>query len=260
MLATSAWLPAVLSVALFVGILIAIRLGQWYGRRISASHDGGDATSLGVLDGALFGLLGLVIAFTFGGALTRFEARRDQITREANAIGTAYLRLDLLREPARSEARTLFRQYLSARIGYHRNRDDPEKAVAMRASFESLQGEIWSTAVKACETESRSEVAMLTLGALNEMIDMTTWRLMALINHPPMLVFAMLFSLSVACGFISGFTFARSKSSHWVHGVGFALLTSLWVFAILELEYPRGGFVRIDDADVALTTLRASMK
>src|SRR5262245_2611284 len=148
MLATSTWLPAILAFAFLVGILLAIRLGRWYGHRVAASHDGDEATTLGVLDGALFGLLGLVIAFTFGGALTRFEARRELITQEANAIGTAYLRLDLLREPARSEARVLFRQYLAKRVGYHRSLEAPDEANALRTSYEGLQSEIWSKAVK----------------------------------------------------------------------------------------------------------------
>src|SRR6266849_4254262 len=115
--ATAVWLSA----SLFLGILACLEIGYRRGRRTLAAES--DATSAGIsaIEAAVFGLLGLIIAFSFGGAATRLEARRQQIAQEANAIGTAYLRLDLLPEIEQPTLRDLFRRYLDARLRVYEN-------------------------------------------------------------------------------------------------------------------------------------------
>ena len=85
---------------------------------------------MGSVEGAVYGLLGLLIAFSFSGAASRFEARRDLIVQEANAIGTAYLRLDLLPDEARDGLREKFRRYLDTRLSAYRKMPDIEAAMA----------------------------------------------------------------------------------------------------------------------------------
>src|SRR5512147_2359963 len=101
---------------LFVGMILLLEFGRRLGQRRQGKDEEGARAGLGAVEGAVFALLGLLIAFTFSGAASRFDARRDLIVTEANAIGTAWLRLDLLSPGAQSELRDLFRKYLDLRL------------------------------------------------------------------------------------------------------------------------------------------------
>src|SRR5262245_31804624 len=107
---------ALFAIGLFFGTLICLRAGWQVGRQRLRDADIDSAAGLGAVDGAVFGLMGLLIAFTFTGAAARFDHRRDLIVEEANAIGTAWLRLDLLQPEARDDLRVLMREYVDARI------------------------------------------------------------------------------------------------------------------------------------------------
>lgn len=101
--------------SLFFGMLICSEVGRRIGIAKLARDSEGLTKGAGAAEGAVFGLLGLLIAFTFSGAASRFEGRRHLVTSEANAIGTAYLRPDLLPGDAQPEIKGLFRRYLDAR-------------------------------------------------------------------------------------------------------------------------------------------------
>lgn len=99
-----------------VGLVIAC---IEFGRRLRLRHGEEKSSSgLGVIDGAVFGLMGLLLAFSFSGAVSRFETRRQFIAQETNAIGTAWLRVDLLPEAAQAEIGNDFRAYLDARLAF----------------------------------------------------------------------------------------------------------------------------------------------
>ena len=88
--------PILFAVVAFVGILLLLYLGHRFGKKMLSARDSGVSKGIGAIDGAVFALMGLLTAFTFSGAASRFEARRHLITQEANDIGTAWMRLDLL--------------------------------------------------------------------------------------------------------------------------------------------------------------------
>ena len=92
-------------VAMFIAMLACLEIGRRLGQYFRARNDSGTSEGVATIDAALFALLGLLIAFTFSGAATRFEARRELIRDEANAIGTAYLRIDLLTPAAQPALR-----------------------------------------------------------------------------------------------------------------------------------------------------------
>src|SRR4051794_33487698 len=85
-----------LTAALFVGMLVLLEAGKRAGARRHAVDPDGAHLGTNAIDGAIYALLGLLIAFTFSGAASRFDERRALIVQEGNDIGTAYLRLDLL--------------------------------------------------------------------------------------------------------------------------------------------------------------------
>jgi hypothetical protein len=134
---------------LFLGMLILFEVGRRIGIARQAHDPEGVSKGAGAVEGAVFGLLGLLLAFTFSGAASRFEDRRHLITREANAIGTAYLRLDVLPGDAQAEIRELFRRYLDTRSEIYRNKEDTTATKTKFAEAAVLQGEIWAKASSA---------------------------------------------------------------------------------------------------------------
>ena len=199
--------------------------------------------------------------FATWGAASRFDARRNLIVEETNAIGTAYLRLDLLPASTQPALRDLFRSYLDSRLAAYRKLPDLEAAHAELARGTILQGEIWSHAVAAGQMEGVPTTAnMLVLPALNQMIDITTTRTMAGQLHPPTVIIAMLFGLELVCALLAGYGMARSKARRSIHMAGFAAVMAASVYVIIDLEYPRLGLIRVDAFDQALVGLRHGMR
>lgn len=254
-----AFSTALYSLALLLGIVLFVEIGRRIGRRRLAKEPAGATAGFAVIDGAIFGLLGLLIGFTFSGALTRFDTRRHLIIEETNMIGTAYLRLDLLRAEAQPELREYFRQYVDARLSVYRKLPDLEAARSELDRSVKLQREIWTRAVINSRKTDTTVAGMLLLPALNNMIDITTTRTMAGYTHPPAIVFVMLALMALAGGVMVGYEMSGAQSRSWLHILGFALAIAVSFYIILDLEYPRLGLFRIDTFDQALVSLRESM-
>ena len=244
---------------LFFGILLSWEIGRRIGLRQKA-QDPKWAAGVGIVEGAVFGLMGLLLAFTFSGASARFDQRRQLIVEEVNDIGTAYLRLDLLRAEARHKLQEGFRQYVEARLNTYRKLPDVEAAEAEHARALQLQGDIWTQAVAACREAESPQATMLLLPALNAMIDISTTRTMARLMHMPLITFVMLFGSAFASSLLVGYDMAVTQSRSWIHVLGFAAMIAVAVYVILDIEYPRFGLVRIDAFDQALVDLLHSMK
>jgi hypothetical protein len=246
---------------LLFGMLIFLEVGRRIGMARLVRDPEGPMKGVGAVEGAAFGLLGLLIAFTFSGGASRFEVRRHLITEEANAIGTAYLRIDLLPGDAQPEMRELFRRYLDTRAVTYRNVRDETATKAKLAEAVALQGEIWAKAVSACRRpEAPGHAAMLLLPALNQMIDITTTRVVATQNHPPLVIYLLLAALSLIGSLLAGYSMSGNKDRSWLHMVAFAATLSLAVYVIIDLEFPRLGLIRVDAVDQILIELRKSMQ
>jgi hypothetical protein len=243
-------------VVLFFAMLVQLE----FGRRIRLRHLAqGEPGGLGAIEGALFGLLGLLLAFTFSGAAGRYDSRRQQIVEEANAIGTAYLRLDVVPGESRAILQNQFRSYLETRLAVYRVLPDIEAAYANLARADTLQQAIWSQAVAATMTAPATQPAMLLLPALNQMFDITTVRTAAAQFHPPTMIFVMLGLLVLVCATLAGYGMG-GKARSWYHTVGFALVISLTILVIIDLEYPRLGFIQLASHDRVLEDLLARMR
>lgn len=245
--------------ATFLGILLFLHVGRWIGKRIMARHGGDIPPSTGSLEAAVFALMGLLIAFTFSGALTRFDERRAQAVNEMNAIGTAYLRVALLPASAQPKLRETMRSYVDSRIATYRKLPDVNAAQAEAAHSMQLQNEIWAQAVAAVRLpDAGAGTNVLLLPALNDMFDLAAARLAATKIHPPVIVFAMLIGLAFAAALLAGYQ-SSGERHNWMHQLGFAIIIAFTVYVILEIEFPRLGLVRIDAIDQLLVSARASM-
>jgi hypothetical protein len=246
-----------LAAVLLVAMLVCEEVGRRLGMRRARLDPEGARAGAGVVEGAIFALLGLLIAFTFSGAASRFDDRRKLIVEEANAIGTAYLRIDLLPAAVQPEMRDAIRRYVDTRLATYRAVPDMDKVKLELERGNALQQEIWKKAVAA---SVGSQAMMLVLPALNEMIDITTTRTTAVQMHPPLVIFVLLCGLALLSALLAGDAMAGGKKRDWIHMATFALALAGAVYIILDMEFPRVGFIRVDAFDAVLVELRASMK
>ena len=158
-----------------------------------------------MVEGSVFGLLGLLLAFTFSGAASRFDDRRQLIVQEVNAIGTAWLRVDLLPSDARPEIKDGFRRYLDARLATYRKLPDLAAAAEEFARSKRIQDEIWDKATTAVRAAGGEPARMLLIPALNEMFDIAEARTLAARIHPPMVIFVMLGLLALGGTLLVGY-------------------------------------------------------
>ena len=241
--------------AIFVGLIICLEIGY----RLAAQRVKIIANAFegfGAIEGAVFGIFGLLLSLTFFGAASRLEARRQLIVTEANAIASAYLRVDLLPDARQPEVRRLFREYLDERIRISESSDETQ-ALAEVPKVASLQQAIWSHAVSA--TKAGAPGTPLLLAALNQMNEIASAKAIAVQTHLPALVFYFLFTAAMLSGLVAGFGMARGHRNR-VSVLTYATLITLTMYVMLDIEYPRAGLIRIGAADRALTNLRDSIQ
>jgi hypothetical protein len=250
----------VFALTLGVGVFALLLVGRRVGNRRAAADPEGSHAGLGAVEGAVFGMLGLLIAFTFSGAAGRFDERRILIVTEVNDIGTAWLRLDLLAPDDQAPIRELFRQYVDARLATYINVRSFERMADANADALRHQDAIWKTAVAAA---TRSGVApsasMLLLPALNAMFDTAEMRRRVTTYHPPFVIFFMLATFAMVGALLAGYGMSKGRELSLTHAIGFALVLASTVYVIVDIEYPRLGFIRVDAADQAMVDLRRGM-
>jgi hypothetical protein len=213
--------------------------------------------SSGVLQGALLGFMGLVLAFGLSLALGRYEARRAALVDDANTIGTAYLRAQTLPEPMRSRSLSLLVRYTDVEIEL--THEVPGTAAARRTVAEgsALQRPLWADAARAVQQEPVASAARLYEESLNEMIDQQTVRVSGLGNRVPTEVLVLEVTGAALAMLLLGLHVGVLGRS-LVPALLAASLVSGLLFVTFDLDRPTRGLITIPDA--ALTSLRASME
>jgi hypothetical protein len=255
-------IPALLfALILFVGMLVLMEIGRRFGVRRRPKESEGERSGLGTVEGAVFALFGLMVAFTFSGAASRFNEKRMLTAEEVNCIETAYLRLHLLSPQAQPALQELFRHYVDSRLETYRRLPNMLAAEMEMAKSKKIQQEIWIEAEAATRLpDSHPSSGLLLLPAINNMIDISTTRTMALQLHPPRIVYALLLGLGLICSLLAGFRMSIGQHRSWLHILGFTVLTVIIVYVMLDVEYPRAGLIRLESADQFLVNLRDHMK
>ncbi len=234
--------PWVLFALMALVTLLAIEAGLWMGaqRRRTAEHE--QEGPVGAVVGATLGLLGFMMAITCGVAANRFDLRKQLLLDDVNAIGTAYLRAGLLREPHRTGTQSLLREYVDIRVTLPQLKG-PDQLQGAIARSEALQERLWSHAEALAEADRSSEIDALFISALNEMIDLHTKRVVIGTQYrlPPVLwgvlIFVMVVSMAVV-GFQFGLAGRRSLHAN----VAVALTFSAVLLLIHDLDRSRSGW------------------
>jgi hypothetical protein len=232
------WAIFVVSV---VVIFAASEFGHWFGARNKERVGGNVAT----LEAATLGLLALMIGFTFAMALSRFDARREGVLNEANAIDTTALRARLLPAPHNTESLKLLREYVQLRLDLTQRLPSPQELAAVVARSNAIQEALWQQVKAAAAKDSAMVPTGLFIQTLNEMIDNQEKRLTAIRNRVPNIVLLALYGVAVVAsaftGYAGGLESGRSRMPVYVMGV----LVAAVILLIQDLDRPNAGFVTV---------------
>jgi hypothetical protein len=246
-------LELLIPVSLMVGLVLAVECGYRLGGRRSRGSDAAKAMETGAIQGAMLGLLGLLLGFSFAGAAGRFMERQDLITTEANAISTAYLRADLLGDPHASDLRGALTAYVahrveaSARLQTGLSRED-------MARVREYHAEIWSIA--RAGVADRPGMTNAIVGPVNAVIDLHATRMAAGRKHLPGLVIGLLLLCSVLTLGVIGYASGMSRRRSAMMTTMIAMLISAALWTTFDLDHPRIGLIRLSDLALQELDLR----
>lgn len=246
------WLVTLL---FFLGLLLARELGMVLRRRHNAalarrprpaSDDDTDAAEEGRKGGDAFatasvlGLLALLIGFTFSLALGRYDERRGLVVKEANALGTTWLRTDLLDAADGARMREVMRRYVDARVDFA-NAGNARDEVARYARSTALQNELWAVMVQGIAPFRDTPRASLLVSTTNEAIDLAAERFAARQDHIPVRILRMLLLFALLAAALVGFERPHQRKAT----TPLLLLFALAVGLVLDLDLPSTGAVNV---------------
>jgi hypothetical protein len=249
----SSWQLAVVLAGIMFGATV---LGLVAGRSLS-HHADALREPFGVVQGALLTLVGLVLAFGLAMAVGRYESRRTAVVNDANAIGTAYLRAQTLREPVRDLSLPLYVQYTDASLRLSHAIPGSQAQKRAIAAESALQRRLWHLAGQSLDAQPIQSAPRLYVESLNEMIDMQTTRVSALNNRvPSAILFVEVIGAATALGLMALYLAILSRGVVTV--LLAAGLLTLLLFVSFDLDRPTRGFITIPTAP--LDAVRASME
>lgn len=231
----------ILLIVLMVGGSIGLGVGVG---RVLRTDETERRESVGVVQGALLGLVGLLLAFGLSMAVARYDARRAVVVQEANSIGTTYLRAQMLPEPTRTESMQLLREYTDLAIALADAVPDGEVFDRTAMDMETIQQDLWRLAGDAVVADPTGTAPRLYVETLNDTIDRHTDRVASLRNRVPGTVMLIeLIGSAVALGVLALYLSLLGR------GLTTSLLTGVFVVLILfvsfDLDRPQRGFITV---------------
>ena len=238
-----------IGLVLFAGMILAGGLGYWLRRRRERAHpkpetdakDQGDSQE-GLIVSAVMGLLALLVGFTFSLALDRFDNRRAAVLEEANAIGTTYLRTQMVDAPYRAQISQLLSDYADNRIALSAEKAGP-RAEALMSRNDRLVTQIWTATVAAWPTMKGLDFSSAYLDSMNQMIDMDATRRAARRAHVPAEVFLLLFVYQFVAAGVLGYVLVGTRGRQ--SGAFLFVLFGLSLLLVIDLDRPVDGGVTV---------------
>jgi len=248
-----------IAVALFISMALAMELGYRIGLWNKMTANDASKEHINSIQASILGILALLLGFTFSLSLQRFDSRSEAVVEEANAIGTAYLRAQLLPTPLRGEVLALMRNYVDLRVQADAQTTAPgEPRNALLAKAANAQTALWNYARRAIEQDPNSYTPVLFTEAVNTLIDSFGKRDAALNRHVPEVVLLLLYATFLMTGGIVGF--ASGVASHRPSLVSYfmVVLMVILVFIILDLDRPRRGLIQVSQK--SMVELQSSVR
>ncbi len=227
---------------LFSGIIIFHIFGVqviWYQKKKNPEHT---TSGIGPLEGALLGLLSLMLAFTFNKSASNYDTRKALLVQETNDIGTALFRSDLYPDSIRQQFRTDFKEYIIARIDYYKAGNDENKIQGALKNAGIISQKIWLRAAIISQQSAVENRSIQMIPAVNNMIDAMSKREASRISRVPESILWLLFFLTITGSFIVGYA-SNAKKINWIVILLYSLMTVMTIYLILDLDRPRRGLI-----------------
>jgi hypothetical protein len=237
------------AIGLVVGVVAAHEIGFRLGSVISSDDEPFDR-QIGLVRTITAALVAFLIGFAFSGAASRFIDRQDIIVKEANALGTAYLRADTIIEPHRSDLKAALKEYTADRVALL-SREGRDQIAPLLAKVSGLHKKMWRSAINA--TEDNAPLMAIVLPPINEVIDLHSTHLAMARRHLPIPIMTVLFGAAAVgvgiIGFGNGRIGRRFSVLDAVYGV--VLAAALWM--TIDLDYPGIGVIRPSNLPIVET-------
>ncbi len=220
-------------------LLAAAEIGHIFGSRTV-----GEA-NVSTLEGAILGLMALMIGFTFSMALSRFDARRDAVLNEANSIGTTALRARLLPAPYDGESVRLLLDYARVRLGFSGSALTPGEVDAAIARSNDIQEALWLRAKAVAAKDNAMVPTGIYIQSLNEVFDNQEKRLTALRNRVPNIVFFALYAIAAVSVGFTGYTSGLEAKRWRLPVYVMSTLAAGVILLIQDIDRPGAGFISV---------------
>lgn len=234
----------VLLVGLFYG---GAEVGYRYGFRLAERFGADGHAHVATIEGALLGLLALLLGFAFAMAVNRFDVRKQLVMEEANDLQTTFLRAELLRDRYRVGSSRLLREYVDSRVAYYQAGADREKMRDALERTNRLQIQLWNTAVAASREDSNEVTTGYYIESLNGLIDDHAKRLAAMENHVPEFILLLLFFVATMTIGVTGYSSGLRRTRLRVLRVILVVLVAATLLVIVNLDRPRRGLIKVSE-------------
>lgn len=244
---------------LFILMLFCSYCGRVFGRWQLSRQIHKKLRILPVAEGAVFALLGLLIAFTFSGAYDRFENRKMRIIDEANAMETLYYQINLLVPQTQAALRASLKDYIDSEILIYKrisylNADDADITKSLE-----IRKKIWNEAIVATKLTNDTAVTSLVISAVNNLFEIANTHFALNRLHPPFAIFGLLLILAMLSGFLTGYSTAGTINYNRIYIFIYVLITALTLYIIMDLEFPRVGLINVNLFDHLLLDVRKTL-
>jgi hypothetical protein len=229
--------------SLIAGVFAAHEIGFRLGSLTGSSDERFDR-QVGLIQASTGALVAFLVGFAFSGAASRFIDRADIIVKEANALGTAYLRADVIAEPQRSELKAALKEYVGDRVKLL-SRDQRDQIVPLLAKVGGLHERMWRSAIKG--TQDNAPLMAVVLPPINEVIDLHSMHLAMARRHLPIPIMAVLLG-TAAIGFgLMGFGNGRAGRRFSVIDSVYGVVLAIALWMTIDLDYPGMGIIRVSN-------------
>lgn len=237
---------AVIAIGLFIAIILANELGIFFGEKFERKADDDAKSQSSSIQGGIIGMLALILGFTFSMSVARYDNRAAAEVAEANAIGTAMLRTELLPGPDDRVADSLMSLYIAHRVESVKTDltdDQSRKSQIQRA--QELQRQIWQVGIRAADKAPNPVTTGYFVTAINDMIDAQGKRNDILERSVPVAIYYLMFVIFLFASVLTGYVSGLGKNNPRVPAIIMGFLISLMIFVIIDLDRPRRGMIAV---------------
>ena len=231
--------PLLVFVLSLTGMFLAATIGDALRNPLGALKEE-ERNDFGVVLGATLTLLGLLIGFSFSMAISRYDQRKNYEEAEANAIGTEYVRAELLPPGDAARVRELLRKYTDQRVLFYTTRD-PSRLTKIDADTARLQNELWD-AIRPAAAAQPTPLVALAVSGMNDVLNSQGYTQAAWWNRIPIAAWALMATIGICCNLLIGYGARRRE---WRLFLIVPVAVSIAFSLVSDIDSPRGGAIRV---------------